>query len=125
MKEHDNTDLWTALAIGAAVGIGAALVARSRQGDDDLQNVLRRLKPARKRAGRMVKAARRGVVRGVHQAGETGEDIVHASRDMLSDLRKGARDIVHTTREELQKVARDSIIDARKAARRAARRTFR
>ena len=121
MRDRDNTDLWTALAIGAVVGIGAALLARSRQDDNDL---LRRLKPTRKRAARIVKNARRAVGRGAHQAGEVGEDLVHASRDMLSDLRKNARQIVHTTRDELEKVARDSIIDARKAARKAVR-TFR
>jgi gas vesicle protein len=124
MRDRDNTDLWTALAIGAVVGIGAALLARSRD-ENELQSVLRRLKPAQKRAARIVRTARRAVGRGAHQAGETGEELVHASVDMLNDLRQGARDIVHTTREELQKAARDTLIDARKAARRAARRTFR
>ena len=124
MKDRDNTDLWTALAIGAVVGIGAALVARSRD-ESELQSVLRRLKPAQKRAAHMVKNARRAVGRGAHQAGEAGEDLVHASVDMLNDLREGARDIVHTTREELQRAAHDTLIDARKAARRAARRAFR
>jgi gas vesicle protein len=125
MRDRDNTDLWTALAIGAVVGIGAALLARSRQDEtNDLQGMLKRLKPTRKRAARMVKNARRAVSRGAHQAGEAGEDLVHASRDMLTDLRKNAREIVHTTRDELEKVARNSVLDARKAARRAARRTF-
>jgi gas vesicle protein len=125
MNDRDNTDLWTALAIGAVVGIGAALVARSRQEDNELQSVLRRLRPARKQAVRIVRNARRAVGRGAQQAGEAGEELLGASRDVLNDLRKGAREIVHSTREELQKVARESITDARKAARRAARRTFR
>jgi gas vesicle protein len=125
MNDRDNTDLWTALAIGAVVGIGAALVARSRQEDNELQSVLRRLRPTRKQAVRMVKNARRAVGRSAQQAGEAGEELLGASRDVLNDLRKGAREIVHSTREELQKVARESITDARKAARRAARRTFR
>src|SRR5688572_33330029 len=98
MKDRDNTDLWTALAIGAVVGIGAALLARSRQDDNDLQHVLKRLKPTRKRAAKLVKNARRSVSRGAHQAGEVGEGVLHASRDMLHDLRENARDIVHTTR---------------------------
>lgn len=125
MKDRDNSDLWTALTIGAVVGIGAALLARSRQSDDDLHAVLSRLKPQRKRTGRALKRARHAIDRGARQAGAAGEDLVHASREVLDDLRKGARDIVQSTTEELRNVARDSIADARRAARKAARRAFR
>ena len=124
MSDRDNTDLWTALTIGAVVGIGAVLLVRARQSDRDV-SVLKRLAPARKRGQRAVRAARRAVESGAERAGDAGSDLLHAGRDALSELRHGARDIVLSAREELEKAARDSLSDARKAARKAARRTFR
>lgn len=124
MRDHDSIDVWAAVAIGAVVGIGAALLVRARQ-EDDTHELLKRLRPVGRSAQRAATAVRKEVGRRASQAGEAGEDLVAAGRDVLDDLRKGARDIVHATREELEKAARDSVRDARKAAQRAARRATR
>jgi gas vesicle protein len=131
MSDRDNTDIWTAVAIGAVVGIGTALIVRARQ-DDDTHEIIRRLRPVRKTAEKTMKQARRELGRQAHRAGETGEELVSAGRDILHELRKGAAEIVKDTRKELKKAAKDArraalsgASDAERAARRAVRRVAR
>lgn len=124
MSDQDGIDVWAAVAIGAVVGIGTALLVRARQ-EDETHELLKRLRPVRRGAQRAATAVRREVGRRTSQAGDAGEELVSAGLDVLDELRKGAREIVHATRDELQKAARDSVRDARKAARRAARRATR
>jgi gas vesicle protein len=127
MMEHDDrdhVDLWTAVAIGAVIGIGTALIVRARQ-EDETSDLLRRLQPVRKRAQRTAKAVRKSVGRTAHRAGDATDDLVSAGREILDELRRGAADIVSSTRDELQKAASDSLADARAAARKAARRVTR
>jgi gas vesicle protein len=122
--DRDHVDLWTAVAIGAVIGIGAALIVRARQ-EDETSNLLKRLQPVRKRAQRTAKVVRKSVGRTADRAGDATADLVSAGREILDELRQGAADIVRTTRDELQKAAADSVADARGAARRAARRVTR
>lgn len=121
MSDRDPIDIWAAVAIGAVVGIGTALIIRARQ-EDDTHELLKRLRPVRRGAERAAKAVRKEVAHRAGQAGDAGEELLSAGRDVIDEMRKGARDIVRSTREELEKAARDSVRDARKAARRAARR---
>jgi gas vesicle protein len=121
MSDRDNVDVWTAVAIGAVVGIGTALIVRARQ-DDDTHEIIRKLRPVRRRAEKAAKNVRREVGRRASQAGDAGGELLSASRDVLDELRKGAAEIVRDTRDELRRAAKDSVADARKAARRAARR---
>jgi gas vesicle protein len=123
-RDGDKVDLWTALAIGAVVGIGTALIVRARQ-DDETSELLKQLKPIRKRAQRAARTVRREVGRTAHRAADATDEFVSASREVLDELRKGAAEIVRDTRDELQKAARESVADARKAARRTARRVAR
>jgi len=116
MRGRDDKEMWTAIVIGAVVGIGATLLMRARQ-DDDEMSIVKALKPVQKGASRVAHNAGRVLRRGAHQAGDAGEDFLSASRDVLGDLREGASDIVRDTRRELRKAARDSIADARAAAR--------
>jgi gas vesicle protein len=124
MSDRDNTDLWTAVAIGAVVGIGTALLVRARQ-DDDTQELLRRLRPVRRRAERAAKVVQKQMRRRTHQAGSAAGDLVSAGREVIEDLRKGAAEIVREARDELQKAARESVREARRASRSAARRVGR
>jgi hypothetical protein len=119
MTERDNTDVWTALAIGAVVGIGATLLLRAQQ--DDTSDIVKKLRPMRRGAQKVVKAAGKRVVRGMRSARGSGEEWVSAGRDVLDELQEGARDIVHETRSELRKVAREAIREAQRAARHARR----
>ena len=124
MTDRDNNDVWTALAIGAVVGIGATLLMRAQQ-DDDTHELIKRLRPmkrqAQKTARKAAKYAGKRVVRGMRAASETGEDLLSSGRDILEELQEGARDIVHETRSELRKVARETVREAQRAALKAAR----
>jgi gas vesicle protein len=120
MKDRDTTDVWTAVAIGAVIGIGAALIVRAQQ-EDDTHEIIKRLRPLRRQAARTTKRAGAEVGRRARQAGEAGEDVVRAGREILDELRSGARDIISETRRELRKAAKQSVKEARNAARRAAR----
>lgn len=119
MTERDNTDVWTALAIGAVVGIGATLLMRAQQ--DDTSDIVKRLRPMQRAGKKVVKAAGKRVVRGMRSARGSGEELMSAGRDVLDELQEGARDIVHETRSELRKAAREAIREAQRAARHAAR----
>jgi gas vesicle protein len=116
MSEHDNRDMWTAAAIGAVVGMGAALLVRARQ-EDETHEIIRRLRPVRRRAEKTVKQARRELGRRAGNASEAGEELLEVGRDLLQDLKTGASEIVKDTRRELQRVARESVADAQKLAR--------
>jgi gas vesicle protein len=116
MKGRDEKELWTAIAIGAVVGIGATLLMRAHE-EDDTSAIVDALKPVRKRARNAARSAGKVIRRGAHDVGEAGEEFLSTSRDVLSDLRDDASDIVSETRRELQKAAREAIKDARRAAR--------
>jgi hypothetical protein len=90
MKDRDTTDVWTAVAIGAVIGIGAALIVRAQQ-EDDTHEIIKRLRPLRRQAARTTKRAGAEVGRRARQAGEAGEDVVRAGREILDELRSGAR----------------------------------
>jgi hypothetical protein len=72
-----------------------------------------------RQARKTADSARKEVGRRARQAGDSGGELLSATRFVLHDLRKGARDIADTTRDERRKAARDSIKAARRAARRA------
>lgn len=120
MNDRDNTDVWTAVAIGTIVGIGATLLVRARQ-EDDTHELIKRLRPVTRQAKAAAKSARDEVGRRARQAGDSGEDLLADSREILDEMRKGARELVLSTRDELRKAARESVREARNAARRAAR----
>ncbi|MGH7448530.1 MAG: hypothetical protein ACREK1_08610 [Longimicrobiales bacterium] len=120
MNDRDNTDVWTAVAIGTIVGIGAALLVRSRQ-EDDTHELIKRLRPVTRQAKAAAKSAGEEFHKRARQAGDSGEDLLANSREVLDEMRKGAREIVLSTRDELRRAARDSVREARRAARRAAR----
>lgn len=124
MNERDNADLWTAVAIGAVVGIGTALLVRARQ-EDDTYEIVKKLRPVQRKAERAATVVRKEARRRARQAGDTAGDLVSAGRDILDDLRKGAADIVRDTRDELQKAARETVRDVKRTRRQVARRIAR
>lgn len=124
MNERDNTEMWTALAIGAVVGIGTALLVRARQ-EDDTQELLKRLKPVRRRAEKAAKVVRKEVGRRSRQANDAAVDLMAVSRDTLEELRRGAAEIVRDTRDELQRAAKESAREMRRASRAVAKRVSR
>jgi gas vesicle protein len=120
MNDRDKTDLWTALAVGAVVGIGAALLLRSSD-QPETRRLLRTLRPVQERARRAVKNASRQLEQRAQELGSRGEDLVDQGTDALADLRRDAAEIVGQAREELEQIARKSLKQVRMTARRARR----
>lgn len=116
MRERENTEVWTAVAIGAVIGIGTALLVRARQ-DDDTHAIIRKLRPVQRQVKSAAGKARKELGRHARRAGNQGDELLSSGREAMEELRRGARDIVRSTRKELRKAARDSVREARKAAR--------
>jgi hypothetical protein len=130
MRDQDKAEVWAALAIGAIVGVGTALLVRARQ-EDERYEVLEAIRPLRRgasraagriadEAGDLMEAARKATRRRSLRRRTT--KAVDAGREMIDDLSSRARDIVESTRKELEKAARESVKEARRAARTASRR---
>ena len=120
MNERDNTDVWAAVAIGAIVGIGATLLVRARQ-EDDAHEIIKRIRPAARKARKLAGSAGKEMGRQARAAGRSGGELLSTGQDIMDDLRQGAREIVHATRDELRKATRESIREMRRAAKQAAR----
>jgi gas vesicle protein len=111
MNERDNTEIWTAVAVGALVGIGTALIVRARQ-DDEVHDIVRTLRRVRPRAEKTVKKARRSLDRQADQAVDAGEELVRAGRVLLDEFKEEATGIVRRTRRDLERAARDTLAQA-------------
>src|SRR5690606_40546086 len=68
MRDQETSDLLTALAIGAVVGIGAALLLRG-EAVSRREKPLREIRPLAKQARKKAHAARRDFERGAKRAG--------------------------------------------------------
>jgi len=121
MNDRDKTDLWTALAVGAVVGIGAALLLRA--GDEpETRKLLGRLKPVQERARRGVQQASRELGKTTRKLGQRGEDLLDEGADTLGELRRDAARIVAQARADLEDIAHSSVKQAKRTARRTRRR---
>lgn len=121
MNDRDKTDLWTALAVGAVVGIGAALLLRSAD-EPQAERLLRTLRPVQQRARRVAKDASKQLGRSSRRIRRGGEELLEQGSDALSELRKDAAKIVAQARNELEEIAQSSVKQARRTVRRARRR---
>lgn len=121
MNDRDKADLWTAVAIGAVVGIGAALLLRA---DDEPRSarLMKNLKPLQKRAGKAVRNARRTLAEQTSHLGDAGEGLLHDGSRSLRGLRKDAARIVADARRELEDIAASGMKQARRSAKRTRRR---
>lgn len=136
MNQREDKDFLTALAIGAVVGIGAALLFRASD-DLDREQIIRRLKPLKKRASRVIDHAAKRVR---HEASDRYEQASKHVNRKLSDVQGAGRMVGRSTGKiaenvgddvarimarasrELEASARDSVKQARRAMRRAAKR---
>ena len=121
MKERDDSDFLTALAIGAVVGIGAALLFRASD-DMDKDQIIKRLKPLRKKAGRALRDVSRSASHRMAGAADAGRVLRKGGGRIAHELEDHASEIVKAARKEIRASARDSVKQARRAMRQAAKR---
>ncbi len=142
MRDQETTDVLTALAIGAVVGIGAALLLR---GEDMTrrERLLREIRPLTKRARQSAHKAQRelekGAKRARRQAGRTAASAVEyvgdgaragtdatlgaasalrrVSNDVMNDLRDEIASLVSSAGRELRRTAKRTVRDTRRSLR--------
>jgi hypothetical protein len=135
-ERRDDSDFLTALAIGAAVGIGAAIHFRASD-DLDRDMIIKKLKPLKKKANRAlhragervgressraVDMASKKMSRKMSDARGAGRIIRKSSGKIAHNLGDDAARIVADAKREMEASARDSVKLARRAMRRAAKR---
>jgi gas vesicle protein len=117
MADRENVDFVTAFAIGAVLGVGAALLLRPSR-PTGLERIRKELKPYGRKAMQQASRARSGIARGAGSALESGEELVSSTRDVLKDFRHEVDDIVSGARKDLSRAVENHLKTARKAARR-------
>ena len=126
MTERDDSEFLTALAIGAVVGVAAALLFRSGGSDFDRDRIIKKLKPLKKKAGKAVsramREARESAMDKMDDARGAGRIIRKSSGRIAGDLQGDAAKIVRAAQKEIRASARDSVKQARRAMRQAAKR---
>jgi gas vesicle protein len=117
MREDDRSDLLIALAIGAVLGAGAALLLGSGRRDDRAR-LIRELEPLRRDVHRRLAGVRHEARHGADRIARAGSAAADTARDALASFRAEVADIVEDAREEIVRSAKG----ARRAAGRARRR---
>ncbi|MFO7259538.1 MAG: hypothetical protein DIU52_000180 [bacterium] len=115
MAQHGARDFVAAFAVGAALGVGAALLLRPEP-PTRTERLLRELTPYRKRLRKHVRRASRRL-RG--RGDELKDEMLAIGRDFLRDLRAEANEIVAQARAELVRAVEDEVARTRRERRRA------
>jgi len=109
MAQHGARDFVAAFAVGAALGVGAALLLRPEP-PTRTERLLRELTPYRKRLRKQVRRASRRL-RG--RGDELKDEMLAIGRDFLRDLRAEANEIVAQARAELVRAVEDEVARTR------------
>ena len=135
-ERREDSDFLMALGIGAAVGIAAALLFRASD-DLDREQIIKKLKPLKKKANRALHRASERVSHETSRAMELAQkrarrkmsDVSSAGRIVKKNSRKIAHnvgddvaEIVARAKREIEASARDNVKHAQRAMRRAAKR---
>jgi hypothetical protein len=122
---RDDREFFTALAIGAVVGIGAALLFRASD-DFDREKIMKRIKPMQRKAGKALdragRHARHTLREKLDDASAAGRIVRRSGGRIASNLGDDAAKIVREAKREMEASARDSVKQAQRAMRRAAKR---
>jgi hypothetical protein len=121
MQNEERTDLLIAVAIGAALGIGATLLLRGGAADRNVRVVLRELEPLRRDVHRRMADARSELRGGSDRIARAGGAAAAATRGALDAFREEVADIVSEARDEIVRTARTAARDGQRALRRARR----
>jgi gas vesicle protein len=120
MPRQDTVDFATAFAVGAVLGVGAALLLQPSRSPKD--RVVRQLKPYRKQMKRSYSQVREGVRAGRGATSELTGEVVGAGRELLDDFRAEIADILENTRDEIQEIVGGQRKDLSRGVKRARRR---
>jgi len=108
MAENERTEMITAFAIGAVIGVGATLLLRPEP--TPKQRLARQFKPLVKRARKAGHRTRQHVEEGIRSSRAAGAELADASRDILEDFQ-----------DRLDRIVESAARDAKRAVNRRAK----
>ena len=106
MARQDSSDFLTAFAIGAALGVGAALLLGPEKPNPRKQ-LQKRLEPHARKLGKRAARTRRAARRIRRAAPLATEEAIHAGRELLAEFRGEVARILDEAREELRALAQE------------------
>jgi gas vesicle protein len=124
MKTMDNdrtTEYLTAFAVGALVGVGAALLL-APDPPTRRDRLMKELKPYRKKLDKKASKMRKQAGRQMEAAGDWGDELREASRAVVADLREEVAEVVADARNQIADAVDAQIDSAQKGLRRGAKR---
>lgn len=121
MLQRDAIDFAAAFAVGAVLGVGAALLLRPEP-PTRAERILKDLEPYREKLRKSAHRARKGFREGAGATAEMGEALRGASRELLHDFREEIAEMIAAARNELALPVKDQVSQARRARGRAGRR---
>ncbi len=100
MSDDKTTEYVTAFIVGAALGVGAALLL-APDPPTRRERVMKEIKPYRKKLQKKTKKLRKNASRQLAATGDWGEDLAAASRAVVEDLREEVADLVADARDQI------------------------
>ena len=120
MPRQDTVDFLTAFAVGTVLGIGATLLLQPEKASPR-ERIVKQLKPYRRRMERSYGQLRGGLSDGADATSELTGEVIHAGRELLSEVRDEVAEIVGNARSELQELAQGQVRGVARQAKRTRR----
>lgn len=100
MRNDSSSEFLMAFAVGALLGVGAALLL-APEPPTRREKLMKDLKPYRKKLSKKTASARKTAGRRASAAAEIGEELVEAGRAVARDLREEVAELVADARSEI------------------------
>lgn len=121
MTNENTNEFVVAFAVGALLGVGAALLL-APDPPTRREKIMKELKPYRKKLRKGTKSARKELGKRASVASDYGEELVAAGRAVAEDLREEVADLVAEARSEITATVESQLDDARRALKRGRKR---
>lgn len=124
MRDEHDGEFVVAFAVGALLGVGAALLL-APDPPTRRDKIMKELKPYRKTLRKKTSSARKQMGRRASAAGDLGEELISAGRAVAADLREEIADLVSEARSEIAATVEDQLEAAQDALKKGAKRVRR
>ena len=121
MKHENSNEFVVAFAVGALLGVGAALLL-APDPPTRREKLMKELKPYRKKLSKKTASARKQIGRGASAAADYGDVLMAAGRAVAKDLREEVADMVAEARHEIASTVESQLEAAQHALKKGARR---
>ena len=121
MKNESSSEFVMAFAVGALLGVGAALLL-APDPPTKREKLMKELKPYRKKLRKRTASARKQMGKGASAAADMGDELMAAGRAVAQDLREEVADLVADARSEIAATVESQLEAAQHALRKGAKR---